>query len=142
MISAIVSVDSNWAIGADNKLVVRNPIDMAFFCGITQGKTLIAGYNTFNSLPKLKNRWVVCDTQYEESMELVRHNNLMIIGGEKTYKKYAYCVNELFLTINDVHVEEADAFFPIKHYQHLSNKQTVFKGEYEGMGFVIQRWTA
>ena len=142
MISAIVSVDNNWAIGADNNLVVRNPMDLLWFKGFTYGKTLLCGYNTYQSLPELKGRNVVLDDRHEESIHLIRHNNLVVIGGAKTYQKYAYLVGELFITINDTEAEKADCYFPHRHYEHLSTHELIHKGEWQGVKYRIERWIA
>lgn len=137
MISAIVSVDKNMGIGYEGSLVVRNPIDLAFFCGMSQGKTLVAGYNTYHGLPQLPNRRVVCEADFWWPEE-----DFVIIGGEKTYRKYAAFVDELYITFNDIEAEKVDTFFPIEYYSHLTEKQVVFKGEWDSMKFVVEHWEA
>ena len=55
----IVAVDSNWAIGKENKLLVSIPQDMKFFREITKGKVVAMGRKTLESFPggqPLKNR--------------------------------------------------------------------------------------
>lgn len=137
MISAIVSVDNNMGIGYQGKLVVKNPCDMAWFSGLTQGKTLVAGYNTYHSLPQLPNRNVLYDNEVWWPQ-----GDFVIIGGEKTYKKYAPFVDELYITFNDIEAEKVDTFFPIDYYSHLTEKQVVFKGEHENMKFRVEVWKA
>lgn len=39
----IVAVDSNWAIGKENKLLVSIPQDMKFFRETTKGKVVAMG---------------------------------------------------------------------------------------------------
>lgn len=136
MISAIVSVDKNMGIGYEGKLVVKNPADMAFFSGYTQGKTLVAGYNTYHSIKPLPNREVLC-----ESDIFFPQGDFVIIGGEKTYRKYAPFVDELYITFNDIEAEKVDTFFPIEYYSHLTEKQVVFKGEWNNFKFRIERWS-
>ena len=136
-ISAIVSVDKNMGIGYKGQLIVRNPIDMAFFCGYTQGKVCIAGHNTLKTLPNLANR-VVKSAGW---LDLWEYDGVVIMGGAKTYAKHGYAVDELFITINEVEVEQVDTYFPIQEYQHLTKKDVMFRGEYEGMKFKIERWT-
>ena len=55
----IVAVDSNWAIGKENKLLVSIPQDMKFFRETTNGKVVAMGRKTLESFPggqPLKNR--------------------------------------------------------------------------------------
>ena len=55
----IASADKNWAIGKDNKLLVRVPEDMKFFRRMTTGKVVVMGRKTLDSFPggkPLKNR--------------------------------------------------------------------------------------
>lgn len=136
MISAIVSVDKNMGIGYEGKLVVKNPTELAFFSGYTQGKILVAGYNTYHGLPQLPNRDVLCDAEV-----FFPQGDFVIIGGEKTYKKYASFVDGLYITFNDIEAEKVDTFFPIDYYSHLTEKEVVFKGEWDKFKFRIERWT-
>ena len=45
----IVAVDSNWAIGKENKLLVSIPQDMKFFRETTNGKVVAMGRKTLES---------------------------------------------------------------------------------------------
>ena len=47
----IVAVDSNWAIGKENKLLVSIPQDMKFFRETTKGKVVAMGRKTLESFP-------------------------------------------------------------------------------------------
>ena len=47
----IVAVDSNWAIGKNNQLLVSIPADMRFFKEQTMNKVVIMGRNTLASFP-------------------------------------------------------------------------------------------
>ena len=44
----IVAVDSNWAIGKENKLLVSIPQDMKFFRETTKGKVVACECSTYN----------------------------------------------------------------------------------------------
>ena len=50
MLSIIVAVDSNWAIGKENNLLWHISEDLKFFKRTTLGSPIIMGYNTFLSL--------------------------------------------------------------------------------------------
>ena len=55
----IAAVDSNWAIGKNNQLLVRIPMDQKFFRETTTGKVVVMGRKTLESFPNglpLKNR--------------------------------------------------------------------------------------
>lgn len=45
----IVAVDSNWAIGKENKLLVSIPQDMKFFRETTKGKVVAMGRKTLKA---------------------------------------------------------------------------------------------
>ena len=48
---AIAAVDQNWGIGRDNALLFRIPADMKRFRALTEGKTVLMGRKTLQSLP-------------------------------------------------------------------------------------------
>ena len=52
MISIIVAVNKNLAIGFENKLLYWLPNDLKRFKALTTGHTIIMGRKTFDSLPK------------------------------------------------------------------------------------------
>ena len=47
----IAAVDKNWAIGMDNKLLVRIPDDMKRFRQMTVGKVVVLGRKTLETFP-------------------------------------------------------------------------------------------
>ena len=47
---AIVAVDSNWAIGYENKLLFNVKKDMEHFKKLTSGKTVVMGRKTYESI--------------------------------------------------------------------------------------------
>ena len=48
---AILSADLNWGIGKEGKLLQRVPEDMKMFVQKTNGKVVVMGRETFESLP-------------------------------------------------------------------------------------------
>lgn len=46
----IAAVDSNWAIGYQNSLLVRIPRDQQIFREMTEGKVIVVGRRTLESL--------------------------------------------------------------------------------------------
>lgn len=143
-VSAIVCVSPDLGIGDEGgNLLYRNPTDMAFFCGFTQGKILFVGHNTRITLPdRLSNR-VISEDLRDVAIELgwtARSNQrgVVVIGGGKTYKKYASQVEELFVTYMTTPPErKAHTFFDIGDYKHLTRSELVFKNK----DFTIRRFT-
>lgn len=129
IISIIVAVSLNNAIGRDNKLLYWLPDDLKRFKALTTGHTIIMGRHTFESLPKgaLPNRRnIVLSTNPSASFagaevfcslqEAIQHcqeeEEIFIIGGESVYKQAMNVADKIYLTqIEDV-TEDADAFFP------------------------------
>lgn len=72
MLSAIVAIDNNNAIGKDNELIYSYKKDMDRFIDKTMNKTVIMGYNTWKSLkvPFLKDRTNIVVVRDRESMPL------------------------------------------------------------------------
>jgi len=128
MISIIVAVAENNAIGKNNKLLWHIPEDLKRFKQITTGHTVVMGKRTWESLPirPLPNRrnMVITDdptdvfTGAEMVMSIKAALNLMktgdeyfIIGGASVYSQFLPLCDRLYLT--KVHQSyEADVFFP------------------------------
>jgi len=129
-LSAIAACSKNRAIGKNNKLPWHLPADMKYFMRTTKGHHVIMGRNTFESLGgPLKNRVNVVithDPYYAASGIIVVHTlqeaidlatqsgeeEAFIIGGAQIYEQTLSLIDLLYLTEIDVHVEDADAFFP------------------------------
>ncbi len=127
----IAAVDKNWAIGKNNQLLVRIPMDQKFFRETTTGKVVVMGRKTLESFPNglpLKNRtnivltrnpnYKVNDAIVVHSMEELREElkkyhseDIYIIGGEQIYKAL---VDECDVAhITKIEYEyDADAYFP------------------------------
>lgn len=127
----IVAVDSNWAIGYQNKLLVSIPADMRFFRDVTTKKVVIMGRNTLKSFPggqPLKNRAnivITRDKEYkqndievvhsiEEALELAknyRSEDVYVIGGASIYKQMLPYCDIAYITKID-YAYQADTYFP------------------------------
>lgn len=129
MLTAIVAVSPDWGIGCGDELLYKNSFDMGFFCGITQEKSLIVGVNTARTLPRLENREVIVLTKdlvniFREDIEggytsLVKRvlSGKVIIGGAKTYKLFAPCVEKIYVThFFKPSEKQANVLFPIEDY--------------------------
>ena len=127
----IAAVDRNWAIGKNNQLLVRIPMDQKFFRETTTGKVVVMGRKTLESFPNglpLKNRtnivltrnknYKVPDAIIVHSMdelheELAKYNSedIYIIGGEQIYKALVDECDVAHITKID-YAYDADAYFP------------------------------
>lgn len=127
----IVAVDSNWAIGCKNSLLVSIPADHKMFRQETTGKVVVLGRKTLETFPQkqpLKNRTniilsanpnyqvkdaVVVHSKEELLEELKKYNSkdVYIIGGESVYRMMLPYCDVAHVTKID-HAYEADAYFP------------------------------
>ncbi|WP_291651525.1 dihydrofolate reductase [Clostridium sp.] len=127
MISLIVAMDKNNGIGNKNKLLAHISEDLRYFKRITDGNTIVMGYNTYMSLPKrpLPNRRnIVLTTKdikldgaevvnsIEELLKLLNtEEETFICGGDSIYKQMLPYADKLYIThIFDEF--EADTYFP------------------------------
>ena len=127
----IAAVDSNWAIGNKERLLVSIPNDHKHFREETTGKVVVLGRKTLQTFPQglpLKNRTNIIlsrDRNYEVKDALVVHSveelleelqqyneeDVYVIGGESVYRQLLPYCRTAHLTKID-HSYEADAFFP------------------------------
>ncbi len=127
----IVAVSEDWRIGKDGNLLFSIPEDMKFFRQTTQGKTVVMGRKTLESLPggkPLKNRqnivltrnedWTaegvqVCHTVDEvcKAVESLDPSQVMVIGGAEIYRQMLSLCDRAYVTRVFAQAP-ADSFFP------------------------------
>ena len=97
--NAIVAVDSNWAIGKNNQLLVRIPADQKMFRQETTGKVVLMGRKTLESFPggqPLKNRTNIVltrDPSYHPKDVIVVHSVEEALEAVKDYPPQdVYCI--------------------------------------------------
>ena len=128
MISVIVAVAQNNAIGKNNSLLWHIPADMKRFRHLTTGHTLIMGRRTYLSLPvkPLPDRTNIVITDdpadrfdgcvmafsVKEALALCDPaDEIYIIGGASVYDQFLPLTDRLYLT--KVHKDfDGDVFFP------------------------------
>ena len=127
MITIIVAIAENGAIGYKNELLYRISADLKRFKALTTGHTVLMGRKTFLSLPKgaLPNRRNVVLTrdssiQFEGAetftsidsvLASVREDEqLFIIGGAEIYKQTMAIADKLEVTLVHDVPSEADAY--------------------------------
>ena len=128
MLSIIVAIAENRAIGFENKLIYWLPNDLKRFKALTTGNTIIMGRRTFESLPKgaLPNRRNIVLSRrgkaedfpgadlYSTLDEALAscEGEVYIIGGASVYKQALPKADRLCLTYIYDTPTKADTFFP------------------------------
>lgn len=127
----IVAVDSNWAIGNKDRLLVSIPNDHKRFREETTGKVVVLGRKTLQTFPQglpLKNRTNIIlsrDKNYEVKDAVAVHSveelleelkkydtgDVYVIGGESIYRQLLPYCDTAHVTKID-HKYEADTWFP------------------------------
>lgn len=127
----IVAVSRDWGIGKNGDLLFSIPEDMKFFRTTTQGKTVVMGRKTLESLPggrPLKNRRnivltrdadlqvegaEVCHTPEEVRAAVADEpgDRVMVMGGAQIYRLLLDDCDKAYVTKVDASAE-ADSFFP------------------------------
>lgn len=133
MISIIVAVAQQNAIGQKGDLLCHLPADLKHFKEVTSGHTVIMGKRTFFSLPiskktgthALPNRRNIVITDIagetfdgaesaysiDESIQLAE-GDAFIIGGGMIYRQFMPLADSLYITHMHADFPEADTFFP------------------------------
>jgi dihydrofolate reductase len=129
MISIIVAIAQENAIGRNNQLLCHLSDDLKRFKRLTSGHTVIMGRNTFDSLPNgpLPNRTNIVLTSRPQSLpegciavksleEAIAcaeaDEELFIIGGASVYQQALPLADRLYLTFIHHTFADADTFFP------------------------------
>jgi dihydrofolate reductase len=124
MLSIIVAIDINNAIGNKNKLPWKLPEDLRYFKKVTEGKTVVMGRKTYESigkpLPNRENIILTRDHDYVADGCTVIHSkdelfhegkSVFVIGGSEIFKLFLNDIDKMYIThIQDVF--DADSYFP------------------------------
>ncbi|MCX6245510.1 MAG: dihydrofolate reductase [Bacteroidetes bacterium] len=151
MISIIVAIAENYAIGKNNDLLWHIPEDLKRFKQITTGHKVIMGKKTYLSLPfrPLKNRENIvitdnpsdnfegCTVVYSIGEALdhcMTGEENFIIGGASVYQQFLPHTERLYLT--RVHkVYDGDVFFPEINFEEWDLVSREDLPPDEGLGF-------
>ena len=130
MISIIVAISEENAIGKQGGLLCHLPQDLKHFKSITSGHPVLMGERTFFSLPRhpLPNRKNIVLTDQmgktfegaeavysiEEAVEKLKALNeeCFIIGGGMVYRQFMPLADKLYITHIHHSWKDADTFFP------------------------------
>jgi dihydrofolate reductase len=126
-VSLIAAVDRNGVIGHNGQIPWYLPEDFKYFRRVTEGKTVLMGRKTFESIGKpLVNRQnivITANLQWQHDQVRVCHSWLeveqlidpqqecMVIGGSSLYDYYLDRAQKLYLTEVEASVE-GDCYFP------------------------------
>lgn len=158
MISIIVAVAKNNAIGKNNKLLWHISNDLKRFKRITTGHTVIMGRNTWLSLPvkPLPNRKnIVISDNPEDCFESCWRvdsidaalaqcdpdDESFVIGGASIYEQFLPLADKLYIT--RVHKDfEGDTFFPEidKNIWELSESEGPFEMPDKGFEYTFESY--
>ena len=130
VISLVVAMDRNRAIGVNGRLPWRLPDDMKWFKEVTMGKPVIMGRKTYDSIPNRfkplpgrHNIVVTRNRNYRAEGATVVHSvdealtaaadadEIMIGGGAQLYEALLPQASRLYLTLVDS-AFEGDTYFP------------------------------
>ena len=151
----IVAADRSWAIGKENKMLVSIPADLKWFRTVTEGKVVVMGRKTLESLPggqplhSRTNIVLTANQNYKatgavlvhtpeellEELKKYREEDIYCIGGESLYRMLLPRTETAYVTRIDF-AFEADRYFPdldaLPEWKlvHESEEQTYFNLEY------------
>lgn len=130
MITGIVAIAENFAVGKDGNLPWHHSADLKFFKRTTGGKAVVMGFNTWKSIGKpLPNRLNIILSRSStienqpnvlllgsaaEVLALTKYLNcdLFIIGGAQTYESFADAIEKWIVTEVPDAAADADTFMP------------------------------
>jgi len=130
MLSIIVAIAQNNAIGRSGQLLYHLPNDLKRFKALTTGHTIIMGRKTFESFPHgaLPNRRNIV-LSHDTSLTLPGaevfstlqaalntcqgEDEVFIIGGASVYRQALPFAQKMYITLIDDLPEDADTFFPM-----------------------------
>ena len=155
MITIIVAVDLNNAIGRGGDMLYHLSADLRRFKALTMGHTLIMGRKTFDSLPKgalpgRRNIVVSRNTAFsapgaerasslEEAIAMAGNAEIFIIGGGQIYAQALPLADTIELTVISDRAESADTFFPAIPEGEFERVSSVDAGTVPAAEFVTLR---
>jgi dihydrofolate reductase len=140
MITLIVARDKNGAIGRQGTIPWHCPEDLQEFRRETEGKAIVMGRKTWESLPirPLRNRLNIVVTSRDiegvktakspmEALNIARdegYEDIYGIGGNGVYYDLLLVADRLLITEVDIEVKDADTFFPQIRWDQWSVTKT------------------
>lgn len=134
-ISLVALVDSEFAIGKNNALIAREPLDMQIFRSLTMGKAVVMGRVTYEEIgrPLPGRRNIVMSKGDVAGVECVHSltevlmlgiPELYVIGGESVYAKFIPIAHTCYLNVLEISMG-GDKFFPSLENWRLDDSEDV-----------------
>lgn len=152
MVTLISSVDLNFGIGFQNKLLIESRTDLKIFKEFTSNKIVVMGYNTFLSIGKpLKNRVNViltskriliddCFVYNDIKSILTDFEDIIVIGGSSLFNQFINIADEIILTKINKKFTNVDSFFP-EFNELLYDKHTLNSFTENNINYDIIKYT-
>lgn len=161
ILSAIVAVSNNLAIGRQQQLPWRLPNDLKFFKQTTLGQIVLMGRKSYDSIGKPlpgRENWILT-RQPDRCPEGVRcfgsweavqqawaaqpDKQLFVIGGGEIYAQLLPYCQYLYLTQVQTTIADADTFFPDWNAHNdwvLEWEEAHAPDEKHAFAYCFQRW--
>ena len=158
ILSQIVAISENFAIGKDNKLLWHFPEDLKYFKTHTSGKIMIMGRKTYDSLGKpLPKRFHIVISRSEikseypnvhfvktvqEAIEFALTKigeypeEVMIVGGAEIYLQTRLQCDLLYVTRIPGQFE-GDTFYPANFTEGFSLKNRQMSEQHQGLAYEV-----
>ena len=147
----IGAIGKNNELGKNNKLIWYIPDDLKFFKDTTINHTIVMGYNTFISLPKLLvdrkhivlthkdiifPDGVIVFSNKESVLNYAKNTNeeIFIIGGASLYSEFINESDKMILTEIDAIDKDADVYFPDFNKREW-DKRVLKEGKYKELKY-------
>ena len=129
MLKMILATGLNGELGQNNQLLMHIPEDLKHFKKVTDGKVVVMGRKTAESLPNgkpLPDRVNIVMTRqpyengcegflrcndYKKVLKIAETEDVFIIGGAEIYKLFEEYIEEVFWTWIDKGFSEADTYY-------------------------------
>ena len=138
MISIIVAVAKDGAIGKEGKMPWKIPGEQRQFKDLTTGHVVVMGRTSYEEIGHpLPNRTniVVSKTKVfsgenlytvkslKEAIERAGQEEIFIAGGAELFQEALPLANKIYMTYVDMEVPDADRFFPIFHEEEYKREE-------------------
>ncbi len=156
MLSLVVAMGKNRAIGKDNQLLWHLPADLKNFKKLTMGAVMIMGRKTFESIgrvlpgrttlivsrnPDLQIEGAQISNSLESALskarELSGNEEVFVVGGGEIYRLALAKCDRIYLSVVDL-APEADTFFPeFEGFNLVSTETHEAQGDYPQWSYQI-----
>lgn len=159
MLKMILATGLNGELGQNNQLLMHIPEDLKHFKKVTEGKVVVMGRKTAESLPNgkpLPNRVNIVMTRqpyengcegflrcsdYKKVLKIAETEDVFIIGGAEIYNLFEDYVEEVYWTLIYRDFLNADTYYDIDDILLSMRLENVARKVYNETRFFIYRLT-